>query len=159
MDTKLLLYINNENDFSLIEKYDGAYVELKSLPPVDLKGKELFISAVNLTPAECYALALTAPKNSTFVCDDAMKAAFIKSALPSAKISFYTEKFDSNLIPYIVANGFDITVKYTALAPERILAFQSVNAKVNGAIVKRLDEVGVLKYWNVDYVTVTKDAY
>ena len=158
METKLLLYVNSESDFSLLADYDGAFIDFNGLPDFELDGKELFINAVNLSPSECFAIALKAPKNSVFVCEDTMKAAFIKSACQTAKISFYTENYNPNLIPFLEANGFDVTIKYTALAPERIAAFQSANAKVNGTLVKRLDEVGVLKYWNTDYVTVTKDA-
>jgi hypothetical protein len=48
-------------------------------------------------------------------------------------------------------------MKYTALAPERIQKFQNAGVKVNGYILTREDEVGVLKFWNCDFITIDKN--
>ena len=155
MDCKILLKVSTENDFNLyLGNYDGI---LFSSPKTYIRNdvdKEVFIDLCSLSPNDGFEVCKLAPLNSTFIVDDIVKAVFIKSVNPSAKISYYLDGYKEELLPFIKANGFDVTVKYTALAPERIEKFHQIGAKVNGATRSRLDEVGVLKFWNTDYITI-----
>lgn len=153
--SKILLKVSSELDFQTYKSnYDGVYFSnpKEYICPHD-KG-ETFIDLCSLSPSEGLEVSRLAPKNSTFVVDDVMKAIFIKSVNPNAKISYYLDGYNETLIPIIKANGFDVSVKYTALAPERIDKFHDFGAKVNSKTLSRLDEVGVLKFWKVDFITI-----
>jgi hypothetical protein len=153
--SKILLKVSSELDFQTYNgDYDGVYFSNPKEYISSHDNGETFIDLCALSPSDGLEVSRQAPKNSTFVVDDVMKAIFIKSINPTAKISYYLDGYNENLIPIIKANGFDVTVKYTALAPERIDKFHDVGAKVNGKELSRLDEVGVLKYWQVDYITI-----
>lgn len=158
MNSKILLKVSNSDDFDIYNgEYDGVYFSNPNLFICEATNKEVFIDLLNLSPADGLEIAKTAPCNATFIVDDVIKAVFIKSVNPNAKISYYLESYNEKILPIISANGFDVTVKYTALAPERIEKFHSLGAKVNGATLSRLDEVGVLKFWNTDYITIIPD--
>lgn len=155
MKSKILLKVSNENDFLKYQNdYDGLYFSNPKNYIADIKDKEVFIDLIDLSPTLALEVSKTAPMNATFVVDDVIKAVFIKSANENAKISYYLENYNESLLPLIKANGFDVTVKYTALAPERIEKFHKIGAKVNGATLSRLDETQVLDFWNTDYITI-----
>ena len=158
MSSKILLKVSSKDDFNRYTgEYDGVYFASPNLFICETPQKEVFLDLLNLSPAEGLEIAKSAPLNSTFIVDDVIKAVFIKSVNPNAKISYYLDSYNEGILPIILANGFDVSVKYTALAPERIEKFKSVNAKVNGLTLSRLDEVGVLKFWNTDYITIIPD--
>ncbi len=158
MSSKILLKVSNKEDFDKYNgDYDGVYFSAPNLFICEVDDKEVFIDLINLSPTDGLEISKKAPIGSTFIVDDVIKAVFIKSVNSIAKVSYYLDKYDEGLLPLISANGFDVTVKYTALAPERIEKFHSVGAKVNGATLSRLDEVGVLKFWNTDYITIIPD--
>ena len=153
--SKILLKVSSELDFQTYKSnYDGVYFSNPKEYICSHDKGETFIDLCNLSPSEGLEVSRLAPKNSTFVVDDVMKAIFIKSVNPNAKISYYLDGYNETLIPIIEANGFDVSVKYTALAPERIDKFHDFGAKVNGKTLSRLDEVGVLKFWKVDFITI-----
>ena len=158
MSSKVLLKVSSKDDFNKYSgDYDGVYFSMPNLFICQTHNKEVFIDLISLSPTDGLEISKKAPINSTFIVDDVIKAVFIKSVNPSAKISYYLDRYDEGLLPLISANGFDVTVKYTALAPERIEKLRSLGAKVNGATLSRLDEVGVLKFWNIDYITIIPD--
>ena len=153
-----MLKVSSKNDFNIYKgDYDGVYFSSPNLFICEVVDKEIFIDLTSLSPAEGLEVAKSAPSNSTFIVDDVIKAVFIKSVNANAKISYYLDSYNESLLPIILTNGFDVSVKYTARAPERIKKFHSVNAKVNGLTLSRLDEVGVLKFWNTDYITIIPD--
>ena len=153
--SKILLKVSSELDFQTYKSnYDGVYFSNPKEYICSHDKGETFIELCSLSPSEGLEVSRLAPKNSTFVVDDVMKAIFIKSVNPNAKISYYLDGYNETLIPIIEANGFDVSVKYTALAPERIDKFHDFGAKVNGKTLSRLDEVGVLKFWKVDFITI-----
>lgn len=153
--SKILLKVSSELDFESYKgEFDGVYFSSPKTYISSHNKCETFIDLCGLSPSEGLEVANLAPENSTFVVDDVMKAIFIKSVNPTAKISYCLDGYSENLIPIIKANGFDVTIKYTALAPERIQKFHDFGAKVNGETLSRLDEVGVLKFWKVDYITI-----
>ncbi len=155
MDSKILLKISNEKDFSLYGgEFDGVYFSSPQTYLTEVSKKEVFIDLRTLSPTEGLEVSKRVPFNSTFVVDDIIKAVFIKSVNPSAKISYYLDGFREELLPLIKANGFNVTIKYTALAPERIEKFHQLGVKVNGETLSRLDEVGVLRFYNTDYITI-----
>ena len=155
MNSKILLKVSNSDDFNIYKgDYDGVYFSSPNLFICDMVDKEIFIDLISLSPTDGLEVAKSAPQNSTFVVDDIIKAVFIKSVNPNAKISYYLDSYNESTLPIILANGFDVSIKYTALAPERIEKFHSAKAKVNGLTLSRLDEVGVLKFWNTDYITI-----
>lgn len=157
MNSKLILCANDISDLNFINDYYGVYVEngnsfpLESLPCT----KPLFINVCALTPNKIIEIArFFLDKNVTFTVKDITQAVFIKSVNQTAKISLYVESFSINDIPFITANGFSVTCKYTTLAPERINAYHQAGATVLGAVLTRKDEVGVLEFWNTDYIAV-----
>ncbi len=158
MDTKVLLKISCQSDFN---KYNGSYDGVYFINPLNyycnVEDKEVFFDVRSLTPIDALEFSKTAPFNSTFVVDSVMKATFIKSVNSSCKISFYFEAYDQTLIDFISVNNFDVTIKYTTLAPERVNKIHGVASKVNSVFVSRFDELGVLKFYNADYVTITPD--
>ena len=155
MSSKILLKVSNSDDFNIYNgEYDGVYFSSPNLFICEVVDKEIFIDLTSLSPTDGLEVAKSAPQNSTFVVDDIIKAVFIKSVNPNAKISYYLDSYNESTLPIILANGFDVSIKYTALAPERIEKFHSAKAKVNGLTLSRLDEVGVLKFWNTDYITI-----
>ena len=155
MNFKILLKVENETDFQIYKgDYDGVYFSNALTYICPVANKEVFIDVSNLSPALALEVSKTAPINATFVVDDVVKAVFIKSVNDKAKISYKLESYNENLLPFIKANGFDVTVKYTALAPERIEKFHQIGAKINGATLSRLDEAQVLDFWKTDYVTI-----
>ena len=89
--------------------------------------------------------------------DNFQKAIFIKTVKKDANIHIFYDGYDDTLVPFLACNHFNIKVKYTALAPERIEKFKNAGVEVNGYIVNRLDELGVLQYWNCPYVTIDKN--
>lgn len=159
METKILLNVNDANDYHLYKgEYQGVYFSNPTsfcTAPVD---KEVFYDVRSLTDNEAleFAKSLTT-KNPTFVVDNVMKAIFIKAVKDDSKISFYTDKYDASLLEFISVNKFDLTIKYTLLAPERVNLIHKLNVKINGVFLSRLDEVDVLKYYLTDYVTVNSN--
>jgi hypothetical protein len=160
MSSKVLFYLENASDLNALTKdYQGVY--FKTRDDIDIErilnlssDYELFFDTLNLDLNECFMLASKLLSvNATFVCDDIQKCIFIKSVNPNFKISFYQDGYNEDFILLAKANGWDITIKYTALAPERIKKFHDEDIKVNGFLLTRLDEVGILKYWNADYIT------
>lgn len=155
MESKILLKISNENDFSLYGgEFDGVYFSSPKTYLKEVPNKIVFIDLCSLSEYDALEISKRAPLNAIFVVDDIVKAIFIKSVNESAKISYYLDSFNESLLPLISANGFDVTVKYTTLAPERIEKFKSIGCKINGTTLSRLDEVDVLKFWNTDYITI-----
>ena len=155
MQSKILLKISSADDYKTYGgEFDGVYFSSPLTYLEQVENKEVFIDLTSLSPNDGFEVSKQAPKNATFVVDDVIKAVFIKSVNPNAKISYYLDGYSQSLLPIIKANGFDVTIKYTALAPERIKVLQDMGAKVNGATLSRLDEVGVLKFWNTDYITI-----
>ncbi|MBO7215173.1 MAG: hypothetical protein J6V66_06755, partial [Clostridia bacterium] len=110
-----------------------------------------------LSPTHCLGFAKNLEKEVTFVVDNFQKAIFIKTAKKDANIHIFYDGYDDTLVPFLACNHFNIKVKYTALAPERIEKFKNAGVEVNGYIVNRLDELGVLQYWNCPYVTIDKN--
>ncbi len=155
MNCKILLKVENQIDFETYKgDYDGVYFSNPLTYICPVIDKEVFIDVSNVSPTLSLNLSKTAPQNATFVVDDVVKAVFIKSVNDKAKISYKLESYNENILPFIKANGFDVTVKYTTLAPERIEKFHQIGAKLNGATLSRLDEAGVLDFWKIDYVTI-----
>lgn len=163
--SKILVNIDNLNDLNGVSvDFDGVYVKLNPevavddiLTLVDM-GKQVFFDFSSLSATHCLGFAKNLEKEVTFVVDDFQKAIFIKTARPNANIHIYYDGYDEMLVPFLSCNHFGITIKYTALAPERIEKFKSAGVTVNGYILKRFDEMGVLQFWNCDYITVTKDT-
>lgn len=156
METKLI--VKYERGCEDMSAYQGFYFDDESVNFDAFIGKELFIDVRNFSSQKVLEIAstLTFPE-VYFVTNSMMQVAFIKSVNPSAKISFYYEKFTPEVIPFITANGFDVTFNYLTLAPERVLLVHNAGKKVNAMLLTRSDEVGVLKYYNVDYITAIKD--
>ena len=161
--SKILVNIENLTDLVGFEMdYDGVYVKLTPQTPVDdiltltTSGKQVFFDFSSLSASHCLGFAKNLKEDVTFVVDDFQKAIFIKTVRPNADISVFYDGFDEMLIPFLSVNKFNATIKYTALAPERIEKFVSAGVSVNGYIVTRQDELGVLKYWNCPYITVSK---
>ena len=153
--TLILKYERDCNDFSA---YQGFYFNDESIKFDAFMGKTLFIDVRDFSAEKILEISLKLiPYSAYFITNSMMQVAFIKSVNPSAKISFYYEKFTPDIIPFITANGFDVSFNYLTLAPERVLAIHNAGAKVNALTLTRSDEVGVLKYYNVDYITVIKN--
>ncbi len=162
--SKILVNIDNLNDLNGVSvDFDGVYVKLSPEVAVDDiltlvdGGKQVFFDFSSLTATHCLGFAKNLEKEVTFVVDDFQKAIFIKTARPTANIHIYYDGYDEMLVPFLSCNKFNLTVKYTALAPERIEKLQNAGIEVNGYIVNRLDELGVLKYWNCPYITIDKN--
>ena len=162
--SKILVNIESLEDIKSFKgEYDGVYVKLNPQIPVDDiltlidDGKQVFFDFSALSATHCLGFAKNLEKEVTFVVDDFQKAIFIKTARPNANIHIFYDGYDEMLVPFLSCNKFNLTVKYTALAPERIQKLQDAGVTVNGYIVNRLDEMGVLRYWNCDYITVSND--
>ena len=156
METKILLkYERSCEDMSA---YHGFYFDDESVNYDAFIGKEIFIDVRTFSTEKVLEISNSlSGLDVTFITDSVMQVAFIKSANSNARISFYYEKFSDDVIPFILANGFDVTFNYQTLAPERVLALHNAGKKVTAMLLTRQDEVGVLKYYNVDYIVVTKD--
>lgn len=162
--SKILVNVENLNDLNSYNgEYDGVYVKLNPSVPVDdiltlvSEGKQVFFDFSSLPANHCLGFAKNLKEDVTFVVDDFQKAIFIKTVRENASIYIFYDGYDEMLVPFLSCNKFNITVKYTALAPERIKKFQDAGVLVNGYILTREDEVGILKFWNVDYITVDKN--
>ncbi|MBQ3234906.1 MAG: hypothetical protein IJA97_01975 [Clostridia bacterium] len=162
--SKILVSIENLNDLNYYNgEYDGVYVKLTPEVPVDDiltlidSGKQVFFDFCALPANHCLGFAKNLEKDVTFVVDDFQKAIFIKTVRKDADIHVFYNGYDDMLVPFLSCNKFNITIKYTALAPERIQKFNDAGIKVNAYIVNRLDEVGVLKFWNCPYITIDKN--
>jgi hypothetical protein len=162
--SKILVNIENLNDLNGFQKqFDGVYVKVTPQTPVDDiltlidGGKQVFFDFSSLPANHCLGFAKNLEKEVTFVVDDFQKAIFIKSVRANADIHIFYDGFDEMLVPFLSVNKFSVTMKYTALAPERIQKFQNAGVLVNGYILTREDEVGVLKFWNCDYITIDKN--
>ncbi len=162
--SKILVDIKNLSDLETFNgEYDGIYVKFPTdIPLEDIlaffdRKKQVFIDLTNLSASNCLRLVSSIDKPLIYVVDDIQKAIFIKTANAQANINLYYDGYDDVIVPFLSCNKFNLTVKYTALAPERIEKLQKAGVVVNGYVVSRHDEVGVLKFWNVDYITVTPD--
>ena len=162
--SKILVNIENLNDLqSFSGEYDGVYVKLNPQVPVDDiltlvdEQKQVFFDFCSLSPNHCLGFAKNLEKDVIFVVDDFQKAIFIKTVRKDANIHIFYDGYDEMLIPFLSCNHFNVTMKYTALAPERIEKFVNAGVDVNGYIVNRQDELGVLKFWNCPYITVDKN--
>ncbi len=162
--SKILVNIENLDDLKDFNKdYDGVYVKLTPAVPVDDiltlvdSGKQVFFDFSSLPANHCLGFAKNLDKKITFVVDDFQKAIFIKSVRSDADIHVFYDGYDDMLVLFLSCNHFGITIKYTALAPERIEKFNSAGVTVNGYIVSREDELGVLKFWNCPFITVDKN--
>lgn len=157
MESKILLKITTLNDIESFKgEYNGVYVNFTDLQAINGKDfQELFVDLTNadLNQMLTVSTGLT-DKNTTFVVDDVSKAVLIKSFNKTAKISYRLNGFNKEILPFLTVNGLNATITYTTLAPERVDAFHQAGVKVNGVFVKRLDELGVLKYYNTDYITI-----
>lgn len=160
MNTKILLKVDSKKDFFDYKgDFDGVYFNSPNNYFELLEDKELFIDVTNLSTQETIEVCKKINgARVSFVVDSVMKAVFIKSIIETAKISYYLDGYDREILPFISANRFDVTIKYTALAPERVEELHRHNAKINCVFLSRLDEVDVLKYYLADYVTVVKDV-
>lgn len=161
--SKILVNIETLNDLNEYKgEFDGVYVKLTPQTPVDDiltlidGGKQVFFDFCSLSPSHCLGFAKNLEKDVTFVVDDFQKAIFIKTVRKDADIHIFYDGYDEMLVPFLSCNKFNLTVKYTALAPERIAKLSDAGVAVNGYILSREDEVGILKYWNCDYITVSK---
>lgn len=153
MKTKVLLFKDNK---CVAPNYqiDGYYLKA----PVNAKevnGNLTFVDVRSL-PIENVISQSTEliDSNAVFVIDDIKTGIFIKAVNSNAKISFYSEVYSEELIAFLTVNKFDLTIKYTCLAPERIQKLQANNVKVNGVFLKRFDEAEILKFWRLDYFTI-----
>ena len=157
MESKILLKITTLNDIESFKgEYNGVYVNFTDLQAINGKDfQELFVdlTSADLNQTLTVSNGLT-DKNATFVVDDISKAVLIKSFNKTAKISYRLNGFNKEILPFLTVNGLNVTITYTTLAPERVDAFHQAGVKVNGVFVKRLDELGVLKYYNTDYITI-----
>ncbi len=162
--SKILVNIKNLNELKTFNgEYDGVYIKFPSeIPFEDIlaffdREKQVFIDLTNLSASNCLKFVSSLDKPAVYVVDDIQKAIFIKTVNAQANINLYYDGYDDVIVSFLSCNKFNLTVKYTALAPERIEKLQKAGVKVNGYVLSRLDEVGVLKFWNVDYITVTPD--
>lgn len=162
--SKILVDIKNLSELESYKgEYDGIYIKFPTDIPLDEilaffdKKKQVFIDLTNLSASNCLRLVSSINKPVVYVVDDIQKAIFIKTVDDNLNINLYYDGYDDVIVPFLSCNKFNLTVKYTALAPERLQKLQSAGVKVNGYIVSRLDEVGVLKFWNTDYITITPD--
>ncbi|MBR6737703.1 MAG: hypothetical protein IKL82_05020 [Clostridia bacterium] len=153
MESKIILnYTPSCSDLSV---YDGFYVNSLEHNLSLFIGKELFFDVRSLSANDIISASTQlSGQNATFIVDSIMQVAFIKSVNPSANISFYYEKYSPNVLPFLITNGFEVTFNYPTLAPERVNEMHSAGIKVNAVFLSKKDEVGVLKYYNVDYITV-----
>ncbi|MBE5743123.1 MAG: hypothetical protein E7358_00200 [Clostridiales bacterium] len=162
--SKILVDIKNLTELENFQgEYDGVYIKFPcEIPFEDIltffdKEKQVFIDLTNLSASNCLKLVSSINKPAVYVVDDIQKAIFIKTVSSDINVNLYYDGYDDVIVPFLSCNKFNLTVKYTALAPERIEKLQKAGVKVNGYVVSRLDEVGVLKFWNTDYITVTPD--
>ena len=155
MKSKILLKISSSDDYNLYNgEYDGVYFSNPQTYLENIENKEVFIDLCSLSPAESLEIAKKTPYCTTFIVDDIIKAVFVKSVNQNAKISYYLDGYKEELLPFLKANDFNVTIKYTALAPERVDKFHQLDIKVNGATLSRLDEVDVLRFYKTDYITI-----
>lgn len=160
MDSKILLKVTTTTDFENFKgEYNGVYVNFADLEVIkDKDFNELFVDITTADLNETLKIANSLiGKNATFVVNDISKAVLVKSFNKTAKISYQLNGFNKDILPFLTVNGFDVSITYTTLAPERVDLFHQAGIKVNGSFVKRYDEVGVLKYYNTDYITITPD--
>ena len=162
--SKILVDIKNLSELESYKgEFDGIYVKLPTeIPFEDIlaffdREKQVFIDLTNLSPSNCLSLVSSIKKPAVYVVDDIQKAVFIKTADRNVNVNLYYDGYDDVIVPFLSCNKFNLTVKYTALAPERLEKLQKAGVIVNGYVLSRLDEVGVLKFWNCDYITVTPD--
>lgn len=138
-------------------EYDGIYLIYKGdLKVIDFtENKELFVDITEIDlNATLTLIQNLKDKCPTFVIDDISKAVLVKSFLKDAKISYRLNTFNKDLLPFLSVNGFGVSITYTTLAPERVDIFHKAGAKINGVFVKRFDELGVLKFYKTDYITI-----
>ena len=158
MENKILLCASN---LAQIENFKGEFDGVYLIYSGDLtviqntENKELFLDITNVDLNQTLtATQSLLGRQVTFVVDDISKAVLVKSFNKTAKISYRLNTFNKDLLPFLTVNGFDVSITYTTLAPERVDIFHQAGIKVNGVFVKRYDELGVLKYYNTDYITI-----
>lgn len=158
MESKILLCASNSAQIENFKgEFDGVYLIYSGDLTViqNTENKELFVDITNVDlNATLTLIQSLKDKCPTFVIDDISKAVLIKSFLKDAKISYRLNTFNKDLLPFLSVNGFDVTITYTTLAPERVELFHKAGAKINGVFVKRFDELGVLKFYKTDYITI-----
>jgi hypothetical protein len=153
-----IIVLKYERGCDDMSAHQGFYFNDESVNFDAFVGKTVFIDVRDFSSEKVLELSKNLVHlNAHYITDNMMQVAFIKSLNPNATISFYYEKYTPDIIPFVTANGFDVTFNYQTLAPERVLALHNAGVKVNAMLLTHNDEVGVLKYYNVDYITVTSN--
>lgn len=91
--------------------------------------------------------------NVTFISFKYDNLTKIRKILPDQPIQFIFKEVTDEIFDKVLADGFDVDVKYTSLTKENIAAFHAAGIKVNCWTVDGKEDAERLVSWGIDYIS------